>query len=187
MKTAIHRFLAPFFVLVFVNPAFALSVLKISPNSTTRAASEVEANYTTTHLYINEVASESIPITIFFDPGTMGVEFAEVFTNLNRRDRADDDANADGIEDGILPPNGNNIAAENDANYFKAHTMQLVSGGYQITLFANKTGAYRLTARYRLNSESAGTYTYYNDTDGGGKRDHAIVVSPKSARDIPLY
>ena len=187
MKTTIHRFLAPFFVLVFVDPAFALSVLKISPNSTIRAASEVEANYTTTHLYIDEVAGDSIPITIFFDPGTTGVEFAEVFTNLNRRDRADDDANADGIEDGILPPNGNDIAAGNDANYFKAHTMQLISGGYQITLFANKTGAYRLTARYRLNGESAGTYTYYNNSDGGGKRDHAIVVSPKSARDIQLY
>jgi glycosidase len=187
MKSTTHYLLTAFIALLFADPAAAISVLKISPNSTDRATSEVEANYTTTHLYINEVAGESIPITIFFDPGTTGVEFAEVFTNLNRRDRADDDANSDGIEDGILPPNGNDIAAGNDANYFKAHTMQLVSGGYQITLFANKTGAYRLTARYRLNGESAGTYTYYNNTDGGGKRDHAIVVSPKSARNIQLY
>ncbi len=187
MKTAAPLLFAVLVTLLFANPAAAVSVLKISPNSTVRATSEVEANYTTTHLYIDEVAGDSIPITIFFDPGTTGVESAEVFTNLNRRDRADDDANSDGIEDGILPPNGNNIPAGNDANYFKAHTMQLVSGGYQITLFANKTGAYRLTTRFRLNGDAAATYRYYNGTDGGGKRDHAIVVSPKSARQIQLY
>lgn len=147
----------------------------------------MEANYTTTHLFIDEVAGDSIPITIFFDPGVSNVEFCEVFTNLNRRDRADDDANGDGIEDGILQPNGNTIASGDDSHYYKAHTMALVSGGYQITLNASKTGAYRLTARYRLNGEAAGTYHYYADTDSGGKRDHAIVVSPVNARDIRLY
>ncbi len=176
-------------LILLAAPLLSAANLKISPNSTVRVAieDEVEANYTTTHLYIDEVAGDSIPITIFFDPGTTGVEFAEVFTNLNRRDRADDDANSDGIEDGILPPDGNSIPAGNDANYFKAHTMALVNGGYQITLAANKTGAYRLTARFRLTGDAEGTYRYYNSTDGGGKRDHAIVVSPKSARDIQLY
>lgn len=163
------------------------ATLKISPNSTTRAAGEVEANYSATHLYIDEVAGESIPITIFFDPGTMGVESAEVFTNLNRRDRAGLDANSDGIEDGILGPNGNTIAAGNDGHYYKAYTMGLVSGGYQITLNASKTGAYRLTARYRLNGDAPGTYRWYSDTDGGGKRDYAIVVSPKTARSMIMY
>jgi glycosidase len=187
MNRAILSLASAFVIAAFANSASALSVLKISPNSTVRAGSEFEANYTTTHLYIDEVAGDSIPITIFFDPGTSGVEFAEVFTNLNRRDRADDDANSDGIVDGILPPNGNDIPAGNDANYFKAHTMGLVSGGYQVTLNANKTGAYRLTARFRLNGDAPGTYRYYNSTDGGGKRDHALVVSPQSARDIQLY
>ena len=161
--------------------------LKISPNSTTRSGSEVEANYTTTHLYIDETASESIPITIFFDPGTTGVESAEVFTNLNRRDKAHLDADGDGKEDGIVFPDGNNIPAGNDNNYFKAYTMNLTSGGYIITLYASKTGAYRLTARYRLNGDAPGTYRWYSDSDGGGKRDHCFVVSPKDARNINLY
>ena len=101
--------------------------------STVRAASEVEANYTTAHLFIDEVAGDSIPITVFFDPQTFGVESAEVLSNLNRRDRATVDADGDGIQDGIKPPNANNIPAGNDANYFKAYTMSLVSGGYQLT------------------------------------------------------
>ena len=163
------------------------AVLKISANSTTRSGGEVEANYTTTHVFVDEVQGNSIPITIFFDPGTTGVESAEVFTNLNRRDRAALDADGDGTEDGILPPNGNNIVAGDDAHYFKVYTMPVVSGGYQLTLFANKTGAYRLTARYRLEGDAPGTYRYYNSTDGGGKRDHAIVISPIGARDIRLY
>ena len=166
------------------------SVLKISPNSATRSASEVEADYTTTHLYVNEVAGDSIPVTIFFDPQTLGVETAEVLTNLNRRNRAQLDANGDGIEDGILPPNASNIPAGNNANYYKAYTMTGVSGGYQITLPAEKTGAYRLTARYRLNGDAPGTYRYYNaeqSSPGVFKRDHALVVSPRKARDVQLY
>jgi len=174
-------------VLLLAVPSLSAAILKISPNSTIRSGSEVEANYTTTHLFIDEVAGDSFPITIFFDPGVSNVESAEVFTNLDRRDRADDDANSDGIEDGILPPNGNTIAAGDDTHYYKAHTMALVSGGYQITLNASKTGAYRLTARYRLNGDAVGTYRYYADTDSGGKRDHAVVVSPTNARDIRLY
>ena len=161
--------------------------LKISPNSTVRAGSEVEANYTTTHLFIDETATGSIPVTIFFDPGTTGVESAEVFTNLNRRDKADGDADGDGKQDGIVPPNGNNIAAGNDSHYYKAYSMSVTTGGYIITLNANKTGAYRLSARYRLNGDAPGTYRWYSDTDGGGKRDHCFVISPKDARDINLY
>jgi len=161
--------------------------LKISPNSSVRAAGEVEANYTTTHLFIDETASESVPITVFFDPGTTGVESAEIFTNLNRRDKANGDADGDGIEDGIVFPNGNNIPAGNDNHYFKVYTMSLTTGGYIVTINANKTGAYRLTARYRLNGDAPGTYRWYSDTDGGGKRDHCLVVSPKDARDINLY
>lgn len=163
------------------------ATLKISANSTVRAASESEANYTTTHLQIDEVAGDAVPITVFFDPGAMGVETAEVWTNLNRRDRAEQDANGDGIEDAIVPPNGNLIPAGNDDHYFKAYTMTPVSGGYLITLYANKTGAYRLTARFRFNGQAANTYNWYNDSDGGGKRDHCIVVGPVDSRNIRLY
>jgi hypothetical protein len=174
---------------LFCAASLEASTLKISANSAVRAASEVEANYTTTHLFIDEVAGDSIPITVFFDPQTLGVESAEVLTNLNRRERATADADGDSIQDGIKPPNANNIPAGNDANYFKAYTMSLVSGGYQLTVQAQKAGAYRLTARYRLNGDPAGTYRYYNSETSGGlnKRDHCVVVSPRSARDVQLY
>lgn len=175
--------------LLFATPSDA-SILKISANSPTRQTStEVEANYSTSHLFVNEVAGDSVPITVFFDPQALGIETCEIFTNLNRRERAQLDANSDGIDDGIKPVNGNTIAAGNDAHYFKAYSMNLISGGYQLTLHAAKTGAYRLTARYRFNGEPAGTYHYYNDEveSGLNKRDHAMVVSPKASREIQLY
>lgn len=163
------------------------AVLKISPNSVGRAATEVEANYSTTHLYVDENAGDSIDITVFFDPGVPNVESAEIFTNLNRRERAGLDADGDGVEDGIKAPNGNNIAIANGNHYYQALAPFVVPGGYQMYLQAYKTGVYRLTARYRLNGDAPGTYRWYSDTDGGGKRDHCIVVSPKTARDIRLY
>ena len=183
------RFLPSFIVILLAASLVVHAAsLKISANSAVRAAGEVDGTYTTTHLYVDEVAGDSIPVTVFFDPQTTGVESAEVFTNLNRRDRAQLDANGDGIEDGIKPPPGNAIPAGNDANYFKAYTMSLVSGGYQLTLQAQKTGAYRLTARYRLNGDVAGTYRYFTDPYGDlCFRAHALVVSPKTARDIQLY
>lgn len=178
-----------FLSLALLTAALDAAILKISPNSATRqVASEVDGNYTTTHLYIDEVAADSIPVTIFFDPQMNGVQTCEIFTNLNRRERAQLDANGDGIEDGIKPVDGNSIAAGNDTHYFKAYTMSLVSGGYQLTLPASKTGAYRITARWRLNTDAPGFYRYYTDPFGDlAFRAHAIVVSPKSARDIQLY
>ena len=75
--------------ILLMTPALIFGAsLKVSPNSSTRAATEVEGNYSTTHLYVDEAAGDSIPITIFFDPQMLGVETAEVFTNLNRRERA---------------------------------------------------------------------------------------------------
>jgi outer membrane protein assembly factor BamB len=64
----------------------AASTLRVSTGSAQRAANEVEADYTTSHVLISEKARESVSITIFFDPQVTGVESAEVFTNLNRRD-----------------------------------------------------------------------------------------------------
>jgi glycosidase len=168
----------------------AASSLRISTGSNGRAAGEVEADYTTSHVFVNEIAGEQVPITVFYDPQTLGVQTAEVFTNLNRRDRATKDADHDGIEDGIKPPPGNNIVAGDDNNYFKAFRMNPVNGGYQLTLQATRCGAYRLTARYRLNSDPPGTWHWYGAEVGGqgiSKRDHAIVVSPGSARSLQLY
>jgi hypothetical protein len=173
-------------ILAFLGLPLSASTLKISAGASTRqTATEVEANYASAHVFIDETAGESVPFTIFFDPQTFAVQSCEVFTNLNRRERADDDANGDGVHDGIVPPP--NVPSGSDAHYFKAHPMSLVAGGYQLTLNATKTGAYRLTVRWRLNTDPAGSYRYYNNDDGGGKRDYAIVVSPKKARDIIMY
>lgn len=155
--------------------------LLISAGSPTRTAGEVEADYTTSTFFVDEIAGDSFPITFFFDPQTLGVESVELFTNLNRRDLADDDADGDGIQDGILWPDGNQIATGDDTHYFKAYSMQVGADGYYLTLHANRTGAYRATARYRLVGDPAGTYRWYNG------RDHAIVVSPATSRDIRLY
>ncbi len=164
----------------------AATTLTVSVNG----GAPVNADYSTTHVFVDEVAGDAVTVTAFFDPQTNGVATAEVLTNLNRRDRAQLDANGDGIEDGIKPPDARNFAPGEDANYFKAFAMTQVAGGFQLTLNAAnagpaKTGAYRLTARYRLNGEAAGTWHYFNND--GGHRDHAIVVSPKKTRDMVMY
>ncbi|MDB6017179.1 MAG: hypothetical protein JWR19_1668 [Pedosphaera sp.] len=144
----------------------------------------VNADYTTTHIFVDELANEAAPLTILFSPGQPNITAAEVFSNLNRRDRATQDANGDGIEDGIVPPDGNGIAAGDDGNYYKAYVMTATGtpGQYSFTLNAQKTGAYRLTARYKVTGN-----TNWNWYTANGRRDHAVVVSPRKSRDIVLY
>ena len=155
-----------------------------SAGSSTLSVNGLNANYTTTHLFIDEVAGDSIPISLLFSPGQTNVTNAEIFSNLNRRDRATMDADGDGIEDGIVIPNGNLIAAGNDNHYYKAYTMSPtgIAGQYGLTLNAQKTGAYRVTARYQV----AGS-TNWNWYTTGGVRDHAIVVSPVKSQKMNLY
>jgi hypothetical protein len=90
-------------------------------------ADEVEADYTTSHLMISETAHESVPITIFFDPRMSGVETAEVFTNLNRRDWATAAPNGDGVEEGIVAPSGNGISPGDERRYYKSYPMSPVA------------------------------------------------------------
>lgn len=187
--TTIHRFILSASLMLAACLSLHADILRISANSATRLNdAEIEADYTTTHLFVDEIAGDIIPITIFFDPQTVAVEAVDVFTNLNRRDRAGNDANADGIHDGILPVNAHTIASGDDNHYFKAHPMSVGSDGYYLTLNAEKTGAYRLTARYRLNGDAPGSWRWYNNrVPWYVGRDHAIVVSPVNSRDIRLY
>ena len=143
----------------------------------------LNADYRTTHLFVDEVSGDSIPLTMLFLPNAPNVVAAELFSNLNR-DRASQDANGDGVEDGILPPDGNTIATGDDNNYYKAYAMSPSGqpGQYTFTLNAQKTGAYRLTARYKVSGNT--NWIWYSTSP---RRDHAIVVSPKKARDIVLY
>jgi glycosidase len=144
----------------------------------------VNADYGMTHVFINEVANDVVPLTILFTPNAANVVEADVFSNLNRRDHAGLDANGDGIEDGILPPDGNTIATGDTNNYYEAYAMATNStpGQYSLTLYAQKTGTYRLTARCRMAGNT--NWSWYSTNaphTTGNRRDFGIVVSPKKA------
>ena len=142
-----------------------------------------DANYTTEHVFVDEVAGDANPINVTFAPTADNVVEADVFSNLNRRNRATMDANGDGIEDGIIPPDGNLLPTGDDNNYYKAYAMTNLGGGqYGLTLYATNCGAYRLTARYKVAENT--NWLWYS---GNGRRDHALVVTPTRARSISMY
>lgn len=162
-------------LLLAVWPAIAQPVLTVNG---------LNANYTTTHVFVDEVAGDAAPLTILFTPNAANLTQVEFFSNVNRRDRATADADGDGVEDAIRPPGSDLVVAGADTHYFKAYAMTNIGGGqYQYLLNATKCGAYRLTARYKVSGNT--NWIYYNSFLG--QRDHAIVVSPKKSRDIVLY
>lgn len=146
---------------------------------------DVNANYTISKIFVDEIAGDTSPLNIVFQPGEANVTEAEIFTNVNRRDRADLDANGDGYPDGVVIPEGSSLVAGDDSQYFKAYSMANPSAGtYTLTLPAEKTGAYRLTARWKVSGDPVWRWF----TNGAAnRRDHAITISPKDARDINLY
>lgn len=143
--------------------------------------------YTVSHVFIDEVAGTTADIEVRFDPQAAGVTDVEVFTNLNRRDLATADKNMDGEHDGILPVEGNSITdlpGDTDTStghYYIPHSMVCDAGLglWTLAIPASRTGAYRLTARFK-----AGTNP---DWQWHGLRDHCVVVSPVEARDIRMY
>ena len=150
----------------------------------------INANYGMTHIFVNEVSNDAVPLTILFSPNVANVVEADVFSNLNRRDHAAMDANGDGIEDGILPPDGNTVATGDTNNYYEAYAMSPTGtpGQYSLTLYAQKTGVYRLTARYQVAGNS--NWNWYSTNapyTSGNRRDFSIVVSPKKALGAVVY
>ena len=135
--------------------------------------------YKTTKFFIDEIAGESFPlnVSVTFNAGTPPTE-VEVVTNLNRRDKAEADGNGDGIPDAIVPP-ARDVVGQNDSHYYKAYPMTSAGSSWSRTMQAEKTGAYRLTVRYRFSG--GGPWFYYGD------RDHAVVVSPKKTLEMTLY
>lgn len=142
------------------------------------------ADYTTTKFFVNERAGDNHAVSaIYTIPGTDTVQQVELFSNLDRRDFADADVNSDGIPDGIKPPTGNSITTNDTGAYFRAYPMSLLGGrSYGWTGTASKCGAYRLTARYKL---AGNTNWFWYSSEG--RRDHAVVVSPKKALSMTLY
>jgi hypothetical protein len=148
--------------------------------------------YTVSHVFIDEVAGTAADIEIRFDPQQANIVDVEVFSNLNRRDLATTDKGTgggapDGVHDGILPPNGSQItdsAADTHpvtGHYFIPHNMTYDNGlgRWTLTIPASRTGSYRLTARFKKSGDT--DWTWY------GQKDHCVVVSPVTARDIRLY
>ena len=161
------------------NP-FSFTVAPPRPVFTVNGAN---GDYSKSNFYLDENNDPAFPtLPVRVNPGIAAQ--VEVFTNLNNRDRANDDFNNDGIEDGILPPDGNLTTTADTGAYFQAYAMADPDndGTYELDLPVLKTGAYRVTARYRAGPNDAWTWL-----GSSGIRDHAVVVAPKIARDMCVY
>lgn len=154
------------------------------------------AEYTTTHIFIDEIVGTSENIEVLYNlAGFSNITDVEVFTNVNRRDLARIDKNSDGYADGIHPIDGNSISdSAADTNTTTGHyyaPLNMTNGDsnniWELTIPASKTGAYRLTARFKTSDSVTENNSDPNKWIWYGQRDHAVVVSPVDAREVRLY
>ncbi|HRX06935.1 MAG TPA: hypothetical protein P5306_07575, partial [Kiritimatiellia bacterium] len=141
------------------------------------------ADYTTTKFFIDEAESETATITVTYTPEE-GATDVEVFSNVGRRDLVDGDWDTDGVPDGIKPPDGNLITTNDTTAYFAAFPMTWNGSAYEWTTNVSQCGAYRLTARYHASGQTGTNWTWYSSE---GRRDHAIVISPKKVLQQTMY
>ena len=131
-----------------------------------------DANYGLRRFFLDEAMGDSESITVILKPNISGVSNVELFSNLNRRDFA------------VLPGDEDpaSVTPASPSSYYRTYPMADIGGGqYAVTLPVNRCGVYRINARYTV----GGRTCYY--TDNGLRRDCAVVVSPKRAREIRLY
>src|SRR5574341_1324476 len=138
-------------------------------------------NYGTVHYFLDEEKNEQIPLDIFVevygDNNPPEALHVEVVTNLNRRDRAK------------VWESSTEIGRPD--SYYMTYPMSQVghSGNnerYKVSLKATRTGAYRLTARFK---DGNGKWWWHNDFlyDKIQQRDCAIVVSPAKGLNLTMY
>jgi hypothetical protein len=152
---------------------------------TSASSGTLNANYTTTKLFVDEIASESHDLDIVFEPGEANIIAAEVYTNLNRRDRAELDANSDGYP-------GRHLRTRRKLDR-RRRRQPLLQGLRHDARRPRPLRAHparqphrclpphrALESRWR--SQLALVYQFR-----ANRRDHAITVSPQDARDIVLY
>lgn len=161
-----------------------------TPGAQSLSVNGQNADYTTTKFFLDEIDGETAEVVVYYTPGVPDLDKVEIFSNLDRRDYVDVDytnalISADGIPDGIKPPNGNYITTNDTGAYFRAYPMTAAGGGvYVWTGIVSKCGAYRLTARYSTNGMAANTWSWYTDD---GRRDHAVVASPDKVHAMTMY
>lgn len=138
-------------------------------------------NYGVAKYFLDEDAHDNIPIEVtvqvYGDGQPASALEVQAFSNVNRRDFAkiwESPTDAGGA-----------------TSYFAVYPMTHVgtSGNnfvYRTQLNLSKTGAYRLTARFRVNG---GAWQWHNDfsVDGVLQRDCAIVVSPRKVLQLRMY
>ena len=169
-------------VFTFTNGTVGDAVMAV----TTATTGTLNGNYTTTKLFVDEIAGTTMPITIDFQPGQGGVTAVEVVTNLNQRDYADGDRNANGVSDGMEFNQTESLIGTAGDFYYRSFPMTSTGAGhYALTaLSAAKTGAYRLTARWKVSGDPA--WRWFTNASAN-RRDHAITVSPVTARGMNMY
>jgi len=130
------------------------------------------AEYTTSHVFIDEIAGTTADIEVLFDLTSFSnITDVEIYSNLDRRDLARADKNSDGYPDGIEPIPGNDVtdsAADTDpvtGHYYIPINMTDgdSNGIYELTLPASKTGAYRLSARFKTSDSIAENSNHPNN------------------------
>ncbi len=135
-----------------------------------------DANYDLRRFFLDEIRGDQEEITVVLEPrvgGTNVLTAVELFSNLNRRDLA----KLPGDED------PDTVTTTSIDTYYRGYTMTSIGSGlYSATLPVNRCGAYRINARYKING---GAWRYF--TDGGLRRDCAVVVSPKKALNTTVY
>jgi len=127
-------------------------------------------DYLTLNYYVNEPGDTE---TLFIDlwPDAANVEQVQIWSNLGRRDRA-----TLGDQDFASVPGPSPAST----NYFVGYPMTNAGGGkWSVALPVNKTGAYRMTGRFKVTGNPAWQWV--------GGRDTAVVVAPKKSRDVILY
>ena len=170
----------------YANTVFEFAMTKYGADALT--VNGQVANYTTSKFFIDESKGESAHLHVVYSPPE-GTTDVQVFSNVGRRDLWNADIDNNGVADAIRPPSGDLVTletTEENKTYYGAWEMKwdADAGAYVWDADVEKTGAYRLTARYKLlNDES---WHYYSGGESG-IRDHAVVISPKKVLEQNVY
>ena len=154
-----------------------------SSGANTLTVNGLNADYTTSKFFIDESKGETARLHVVYTVPRDATD-VQIYSNVGRRDFWDADIDGNGVPDAIRPPDGSLYTTDVTNGYYRAWPMTYDSGvgGYVWDAEIGKTGAYRLTARYKLDGE----WKYYSAL-GSGIRDHAIVISPKKVLEQNIY